>query len=86
MSDVRLTHDGEPTTLIEVEVRATLTDPTFDPRAGNVPRLGDVVALGRRTGDPHSDLPRIDAVLLTYDHHSDNLDVAGRERLDRVGL
>ena len=30
MSDVRLTHVGGPTTLIEVEVRATLTDPTFD--------------------------------------------------------
>jgi hypothetical protein len=30
MSDVRLTHDGGPTTLIEVEIWATLTDPTFD--------------------------------------------------------
>jgi L-ascorbate metabolism protein UlaG (beta-lactamase superfamily) len=35
---------------------------------------------------PMSDLPPIDAVLLTNDHHSDNLDVAGRELLDRVGL
>ena len=30
MSEVRLTHVGGPTTLIEVEVRAILTDPTFD--------------------------------------------------------
>ena len=30
MSDVRLTHDGGPTTLIEVEGWAILTDPTFD--------------------------------------------------------
>jgi L-ascorbate metabolism protein UlaG (beta-lactamase superfamily) len=86
MSDVRLTHDGGPTTLIEVEIWATLTDPTFDAPGRKCTSAGDVVALGRRTGDPHSDLPPIDAVLLTYDHHSDNLDVAGRERLDRVGL
>jgi hypothetical protein len=32
-----------------------------------------------------SDLPPIDAVLLTNDHDGDNLDVAGRELLYRVG-
>ena len=32
MRDVRLTHVGGPTTLIEVEGWTILTDPTFDPR------------------------------------------------------
>jgi L-ascorbate metabolism protein UlaG (beta-lactamase superfamily) len=31
MKDVRITHIGGPTALIEVEGRRLLTDPTFDP-------------------------------------------------------
>ena len=33
-----------------------------------------------------SDLPPIDAVLLTHDHHGDNLDLAGRALLPSAGV
>ena len=86
MSDVHLTHDGGPTTLTEVE-GGTMTDPTFDAPGRKCP-FGWGTSSRKVAGPaiPISDLPPIDAVLLTYDHHSDNLNVAGRERLDRVGL
>ena len=80
---VRLTHIGGPTVLIEVGGWRLLTDPTFDPPGRQLPvRLGDVVAQARRARrSPPADLGPIDAVLLTHDHHDDNLDAAGRALL-----
>ena len=87
MKDVRLTHIGGPTVLIEVGGWRLLTDPTFDPPGrryffgwGTVSRklAGPAVAA--------SNLPPIDAVLLTHDHHGDNLDPAGRALLPSAGV
>jgi L-ascorbate metabolism protein UlaG (beta-lactamase superfamily) len=84
---VRLTHIGGPTVLIEVGGWRLLTDPTFDPPGrryffgwGTVSRklAGPAIAA--------SDLPPIDAVLLTHDHHGDNLDPAGRALLPSAGV
>lgn len=82
MSRIRITHIGGPTTLIEIDGWRLLTDPTFDPpgrkyRFGWGPTSRKVVgpAIAAR------DLPPIDAVLLTHDHHGDNLDDAGRALL-----
>ena len=85
MKGVRLTHVGGPTVLIEVGGWRVLTDPTFDPP-------GRSYAFGwgtgsRKTAGPAlqpSELGAIDAVLLTHDHHDDNLDAAGRELLAGV--
>jgi L-ascorbate metabolism protein UlaG (beta-lactamase superfamily) len=86
VKDVRLTHIGGPTVLIEVGGWRLLTDPTFDPPGqryffgwGTVSRklAGPAIAAG--------DLPPIDAVLLTHDHHGDNLDPAGRALLPSAG-
>jgi L-ascorbate metabolism protein UlaG (beta-lactamase superfamily) len=87
MTDVRITHIGGPTALLEVEGWRLLTDPTFDPPGrkysfgwgtGSVKLAGPAIAV--------SDLARIDAVLLTHDHHGDNLDPAGRALLPSAGV
>ncbi|MEV6283490.1 hypothetical protein [Kribbella sp. NPDC051770] len=82
MSSVRITHLGGPTALIEVGDFRLLTDPTFDPPGrrytfgwgtSSVKEAGPAVAV--------DELPPIDAVLLSHDHHGDNLDDAGRALL-----
>ena len=79
MSTVRITHIGGPTTLIEVGGWRILTDPTFDPPGGSY-RFGWGTGSTKVAGPavPAADLGPIDAVLLTHDHHDDNLDAAGR--------
>lgn len=61
-----------------------LTDPTFDPPGGEY-KNGPVV-LEKVTGPalaPEA-LGRVDVVLLSHDHHHDNLDHSGRAFLSRV--
>jgi L-ascorbate metabolism protein UlaG (beta-lactamase superfamily) len=86
MTDVRITHIGGPTVLIEVEGWRLLTDPTFDPPGrryffgwGTMSRKLEGPAI------PGSELGSIDAVLLSHDHHDDNLDDAGRALLPSAG-
>ena len=76
---VILTHIGGPTLLIEVAGWRLLTDPTFDPAGGHY-AFGWGTSSDKVTGPALdlADLPPIDAVLLTHDHHGDNLDTAGR--------
>jgi L-ascorbate metabolism protein UlaG (beta-lactamase superfamily) len=83
MSSPRLTLIGGPTVLIEIAGFRLLTDPTFDaPGDYHSPR-GTL----SKTKPPalHIDhIGNIDAVLLSHDQHSDNLDHAGREFLQYV--
>jgi L-ascorbate metabolism protein UlaG (beta-lactamase superfamily) len=82
MQGVRLTHVGGPTVLIEVGGWRLLTDPTFDP-AGRRYFFG-WGTMSRKLAGPAvaaADLLPIDAVLLSHDHHGDNLDPAGRALL-----
>jgi L-ascorbate metabolism protein UlaG (beta-lactamase superfamily) len=83
---VRLTHIGGPTLLIEVAGWRLLTDPTFDP-PGRRYAFGWGTSSRKLTGPAigFDEIGRIDAVLLTHDHHGDNLDDAGRELLANVG-
>src|SRR3954451_15972992 len=84
--EVRITHIGGPTVLIEVGGWRLLTDPTFDP-PGQSYRFGWGTGSRKLTGPaiPASDLGAIDAVLLSHDHHDDNLDPAGRALLPSAG-
>ena len=87
MTDIRITHIGGPTVLIDVDGWTVLTDPTFDP-PGQKYNFG-WGASSRKLAGPAvaaSDLPSIDAVLLTHDHHDDNLDPAGRALLPTAGV
>ena len=83
---IRLTHVGGPTTLIEVGGWRLLTDPTFDP-PGRRYAFGWGTSSRKLTGPALglSDLPPIDAVLLSHDHHGDNLDDLGRALLPAAG-
>jgi L-ascorbate metabolism protein UlaG (beta-lactamase superfamily) len=83
-STVTLTLIGGPTVLIEYDGLRVLTDPTFDP-----PGLyqGSAAVLEKTSGPAIAaeDIGVIDAVLLSHDHHLDNLDHAGRALLPRTG-
>jgi L-ascorbate metabolism protein UlaG (beta-lactamase superfamily) len=86
MGELRVTHIGGPTALIEVDGWRLLTDPTFDD-PGQTYRFGWGTSSRKLTGpsiEPVALLP-IDAVLLSHDHHGDNLDIRGRALLPQVG-
>jgi L-ascorbate metabolism protein UlaG (beta-lactamase superfamily) len=81
-----ITYIGGPTALIEVGGLRLLTDPTFDAPGkryhfgwGTMSRKLQAPAIAADA------LGRIDAVLLSHDHHDDNLDPAGRELLPSAG-
>ena len=82
----RLTHVGGPTVLIEVGGWRLLTDPTFDP-AGRDYKFGWGTGSQKLAGPAiaAADIGPIDAVLLSHDHHDDNLDPAGRALLPTAG-
>jgi L-ascorbate metabolism protein UlaG (beta-lactamase superfamily) len=80
-----LTHIGGPTLLIEVGGWRLLTDPTFDD-AGKTYKFGWGTSSVKLAGPALSadDVLPIDAVLLSHEHHDDNLDAAGRALLAHV--
>jgi L-ascorbate metabolism protein UlaG (beta-lactamase superfamily) len=86
-----LTYIGTATTLLEVGGLRLLTDPAFD--APGTSYGVSKSPLGRRVrftsmqapALPVSALGRIDAVLLSHDHHGDNLDGSGRAFLPAAG-
>ncbi|MWB97180.1 MBL fold metallo-hydrolase [Agromyces seonyuensis] len=82
----RLTRIGGPTVLVELDGRRILVDPTFDP-----PGREYAFALGTRSTKllgpalGIDELGPIDLVLVSHDHHADNLDDAGRGMLGSAG-
>jgi L-ascorbate metabolism protein UlaG (beta-lactamase superfamily) len=86
LSGVRLTHVGGPTVLIEAAGWRLLTDPTFDP-PGRRYSFGWGTSSRKLAGPAvaAAALGPIDAVLLSHDHHDDNLDAAGRALLPAAG-
>ncbi|HEX4264333.1 MAG TPA: MBL fold metallo-hydrolase [Verrucomicrobiae bacterium] len=75
------TYIGGPTALFKWDGLRLLTDPTFDPAGTNY--VLNLYTLKKREGPaiPPEKLGHIDAVLLSHDHHFDNLDRAGRALL-----
>jgi L-ascorbate metabolism protein UlaG (beta-lactamase superfamily) len=87
VTGLRVTHIGGPTALLEVAGWRILTDPTFDP-PGRRYAFGWGTSSRKLTGPAVAAgaLGRLDAVLLTHDHHGDNLDDAGRALLPSAGV
>jgi L-ascorbate metabolism protein UlaG (beta-lactamase superfamily) len=82
---LKFTYIGGPTALLELGGMRFLTDPTFDPAGTEYPTAAYTL---RKTAGPAigpESLGRIDAVLLSHDHHFDNLDHAGRSLLKNAG-
>ena len=79
MTEITITHIGGPTVLLEIGGWRILTDPTFDP-PGKRYFFGWGTISRKLAGPavPVAELGEIDAVLLSHDHHGDNLDPAGR--------
>jgi L-ascorbate metabolism protein UlaG (beta-lactamase superfamily) len=77
MASLRLTLIGGPTALIEIGGFRFLTDPTFDPPGEyQLPHVKLV-----KTASPAlsaAEIGAVDAVLLSHDQHSDNLDEGGK--------
>ena len=73
--------------MIEVGGWRLLTDPTFDPAGGKY-SFGWGTGSRKTAGPsiPVAQLGPIDAVLLSHDHHDDNLDPAGRALLPSAGV
>ncbi len=86
MPTMRLTHLCAATVLLEVGPLRLLTDPALDPAGGRytfAPGMSSTKTTGPAI--PPGALGRIDAVLLSHDHHADNLDPAGRAFLPSAG-
>jgi len=81
---LKITHIGGPTVLLEFGGVRLLTDPTFDPAGGEY--TTGSVTLRKLTGPALNpeELGEVDYVLLSHDHHSDNLDRTGRDFLPRA--
>ena len=81
--NLSITLIGGPTALIEIDGFRLLTDPTFDaPGSYQLPH----VTLEKLEGPAMSAdaISEIDAVVLSHDQHSDNLDHSGKEFLAKA--
>jgi L-ascorbate metabolism protein UlaG (beta-lactamase superfamily) len=81
----RVTHFGTATLLLEIGGLRLLTDPAFDPPGGSYD-FGFGARSEKLLGPalPAEAVGRLDAILLSHDHHDDNLDRAGRALLSRA--
>jgi len=79
------TYVGGPTAILDVAGLRFITDPTFD--TGGTAYETPVYVLHKQASPAVDEnvLGNIDAVLLSHDHHFDNLDRAGRAMLPRAG-
>lgn len=83
--ELKIKYIGGPTALLEIDTTRFLTDPTFDD-AGTKYDAGLYVL--HKLYQPKislNDIGYIDYVLLSHDHHFDNLDNAGRQLLAKAG-
>lgn len=78
------TYIGGPTLLLEVAGIRFLTDPTFDPAGSTYPTPAYTLEKTQSPALTPDALGPIDAVLLSHDHHFDNLDWLGRAALARA--
>jgi L-ascorbate metabolism protein UlaG (beta-lactamase superfamily) len=81
VAQLRITYIGGPTALLEYAGLRFLTDPTLDPAGADYPTPAYTLHKTQAPALAPEQLDKIDAVLLSHDHHFDNLDHAGRAAL-----
>src|SRR3569623_636706 len=88
MTTASITLINGPTALIEIGDFRLLTDPTFDPPGAYHPYKAKPLQFDKTSGPALTveQVGAIDAVLLSNDHHVDNLDNTGRAWLPSVGV
>jgi len=80
---IKITYIGGPSCLLEFGGVRFLTDPTFDPAGGEY--TTGPVTLRKLVGPGlNADSVNFDYVLLSHDHHADNLDHAGKRALAKA--
>jgi L-ascorbate metabolism protein UlaG (beta-lactamase superfamily) len=77
-----LTYVGGPTAVLELGGVRLLTDPTFDAAPAEYATAAYVLRKTQSPAIAFDQLGPIDVVLLSHDHHLDNLDRSGRRVLD----
>ncbi|MDQ7994149.1 MAG: MBL fold metallo-hydrolase [Propionicimonas sp.] len=81
-----VTRIGGPTVVVDLAGWRILVDPTFDPPGRTYGfGLGTSSTKTLPPAVPAQELGPIDLVLLSHDHHADNLDDLGRELLGAAG-
>ena len=86
MTGITVRYVGGPTALLEIGPWRLLTDPTFDAAGGRYFfGWGTASRKLQAPAVPFEALEPVHAVLLSHDHHGDNLDPAGRALLPRMG-
>jgi len=86
MNHFHITHIGGSTMLLDFGETRILTDPTFDPAGGEYPSGPVTLHKLCPPAIEFGALAPFDYVLLSHDHHSDNLDRAGRQSLASAKL
>jgi L-ascorbate metabolism protein UlaG (beta-lactamase superfamily) len=75
---VKITYIGGPTALLELGGLRFVTDPTFDMAPAEYASGASALHKTESPAISAESLGHLDAVLLSHDHHPDNLDNAGR--------
>jgi L-ascorbate metabolism protein UlaG (beta-lactamase superfamily) len=83
---IRVTHVGGPTVILELGGWRVLTDPTFDP-PGRRYGFGWGTSSTKLVGPAlqPDEVGPVDVVVISHDHHADNLDDRGRAMLPDAG-
>jgi len=79
------TYIGGPTVIFEIGGLRLMTDPTLD-EAGSFFKLNENMTETKLKGPAKIPEGLVEIVLLSHDHHFDNLDNAGRSFLTRAGV
>jgi len=82
--EIKIKYIGGPTVLLEVGGLRFLTDPTFDPKDSKYDTGLYVLHKLINPSIEVDKIGKIDFVLLSHDHHFDNLDRSGRQFLSSV--
>ena len=84
MADLVVTYINGPTAIIEMGGLAFLTDPTFDPAGTDYPTPEYTLHKTIGPALAPEEMPAGAGILLSHDHHFDNLDHQGRVLLSKA--